>query len=349
MPGREQDALVQADQRSVVRGRWPEPREDLLDLEFEHTGDVLGGVAQQVVDREGGDGGVEAALLDGRPEQHTSVGARHEVAAVPAHNAIKQRRFAGLLAQAQQLALDRPHRHVVGAVDLARPGARGEDDLRCGDDRTVLQRHRLAAGDPRDTRAGAQRDTGGTRRRGERGAGCSWVDGVIKRRAERRPQAWSQRRLELTRGGRHEPLHLQPESLTQRQLALHVLGLVAVAGDNQRSALAVADIHAADVRELGGKGGPETRAFQAQHQQVALAGIGLGDRGEHARGDVGRRGDRREFAALAEHHVETAGARPPGDRQPDDASADDYDVCGLVCCTRNDWPPRFAGMTRISC
>ena len=74
---------------------------------------------------------VEAALLDGRAEHVAAVGARHEVAALEAHDAAQQAR-AGGIAQAQDLALDRAHGHAARrpaaprAAPLQAPG--GEHD-----------------------------------------------------------------------------------------------------------------------------------------------------------------------------------------------------------------------------
>ena len=64
---------------SGVPGR--SPASELLDLALEDAGDELGGVAQELVDRERGHRGVEAALFDRRPEDQAPVAARHDVAA----------------------------------------------------------------------------------------------------------------------------------------------------------------------------------------------------------------------------------------------------------------------------
>jgi hypothetical protein len=118
MPGGPHDPRVArraADDRGVVGRAGTQAGDRLLDLELEHAGHELGGVAQQVVHAEGGDRGVEAALLLRRAEHVAPVAPGHEVARArlaPAHDALEQT-GAGGVAQAQRLTLDRAHARLV--------------------------------------------------------------------------------------------------------------------------------------------------------------------------------------------------------------------------------------------
>ena len=92
---------------------------------------------------------------------------------------------------------------------------------------------------------------------------------------------------------------------------------------------------------------PAARALQAQLEQGALAGVGLGDRREHARGHARRPGA--ELAALEQEDRQAAGTGAPGHGEADDAAADDGDVVATAVAVLWDVvSSRFAGMTRIS-
>jgi hypothetical protein len=75
------------------------------------------------------------------------------------------------------------------------------------------------------------------------------------------------------------------------------------------------------------------------------ARVGLGHRGEHARGHA--RSPGAELAALEQEHRQAALACAPRDREADDAAADDRYVVA-VTVFRDVASSRFAGMTRIS-
>ncbi len=90
-------------------------------------GHELAGVAQQLVEAAGGDGLVEAALLHRRAQDVAAVPARDEVAALEADDPVEQA-GAVRVAQAQDLALDRPQRDPRQAADGATPRTRRDDD-----------------------------------------------------------------------------------------------------------------------------------------------------------------------------------------------------------------------------
>jgi hypothetical protein len=169
------------------------------------------------------------------------------------------------------------------------------------------------------------------------------VLGEVQRAAQRRRE----RGLQAARGAGQQPLHAQSEALAQVALALERLGLVAIAGEHERAARAVSDVDAAGPREVRGEGGPEPRALQAQREQRALAGVGLGDGRQHAGGNV--RGPRPQLAAVEHEHREPARTRTPGHSEADEAAADDRYVVAVAVAVGGDVvSSRFAGMTRIS-
>ena len=242
---------------SGVPGR--RPAIVLLDLELEHAGHELGGVAQQLVHAGGGDRGVEAALLLRRAEHVAPVAARHEVAGArlaPAHDALQQAGARGV-AQAQRLALDRAHARLVAEGARPRPG--GDDDLlgaaaRRGPSTSTPVRSTAPA------RSAARASAAHTRR---------GIDGVVVGKVQRAAQRRRERGLEPARGAGQQRLDVQPEALAQVALALERLGLVAIAGEHQRAARAVADVDAAGLGELRGEGGPAPRAAQPELEQRA--------------------------------------------------------------------------------
>src|SRR6185312_8586193 len=83
----------------------------------------------------------------------------------------------------------------------------------------------------------------------------------------------------------------------------------------------VVDADAARRGELLRERGPAAGAVEAEAQQRLLAGVGLGDWREHARRDVRRAVA--ELAAVEHADAEAAGAGAPGDRETDEATADD--------------------------
>ena len=155
------------------------------------------GVAQQLVERERGDARVEAALLDRRTEDVAPVAARDDVAALVADHAPQQRRARIVLrvAQAQDLALHRAHRHARvrrHAVERVRPGPGGDHDLRGAHLLAALERepaHAPVTGQQAgDGRVRAQRHAGALGRDRERRGDQARVDGVVTRNLERGAQ-----------------------------------------------------------------------------------------------------------------------------------------------------------------
>ena len=156
-----------------------------------------------------------------------------------------------------------------------------------------------------------------------------------------------ERRLQAPRRAGQQRLDVQPEALAQVALALERLGLVAIAGEHQRAARAVADVDAAGLGELRGEVRPAPRALQAELEQRPLAGVGLRHGREHPGGHA--RGAAAELAALEQEHRQPAGAGAPGHGEADDAAADDGYVVAVAVCRWGDVvSSRFAGMTRIS-
>ena len=352
MPGRPEQVLhdrALAQRRRVVGRARTEAGDQLLDLQLEHAGDELGGVAQQLVHGAGGHRSVEPALLARRAEDVAAVAARDEVAALEADDAVEEA-GAGGIAKPDRLALHRPHRHarrVGDAADQGRGGAGGDQD--------ALGEHSLAGRERgpiraavlhehlRDLRSRPQLGARGARGGGQRLGHEARVDGVVVRQVKREPDRRRKRRLERASPRRRHAVDSQPHPLAQLELALERLGLVAVPRDQERPARPVADVDAGDVAELLGEARPPPRALHAEHEQVALAGIRLGGRCEHPRRDAP--GAVGELAAVEHTRREVASSSPPRHREPDDPAADDgYVVGGAV----DDVPPRFAGMTRIS-
>ena len=153
---------------------------------------------------------------------------------------------------------------------------------------------------------------------------------MVPRDLERGAQARRERGLQAARLGREQGPRGQPELLAQRELAAERFGLVAVTGQQERAGLAVADVDAADVGELGGERGPAPRALEPEPDERALLRIRFADRCEHPGGD--RRRLSPERAPVQQHDAQAARPRAPGDGQPADPAADDRDVPALVLC-----------------
>ena len=122
---------------------------------------------------------------------------------------------------------------------------------------------------------------------------------------------------------RQQPLDVEPEPPAEREQPVELLGLVAVARDDQRAgARAGRDRARTPSASSAQNAGNAGRGAQAELEQRVLAELRLGDRREHARGDV-------PGARLA--RVEHADAQPalrgaPCAREADRPAADDGDV-----------------------
>ena len=183
-------------------------------------------------------------------------------------------------------------------------------------------------------RPGAQRHAGAPRGLGEREHERARVGRVIAGDVEREPHRRRERRLEAAGGARQQAPHVEAEVDPHGELAVQRRGLVAVARDDERAAAPEAGIGARGIGELRGELRPRAGAAQAEPQERELAGVGLGDRREHARRDA--RGARPELAALEHADAVAALRRAPGDGEPDDAATDDGDV-GRCGCVQRHW------------
>ena len=121
----------------------------------------------------------------------------------------------------------------------------------------------------------AQDGPGARGRPGQRADDEPRVDGVVVGHVEREPHGRGERGLGAARARGQQPLGAQPEAGAQRELAVERLGLVAVAGDEQRAVLAEVDPDAARGLELGGEGGPRPGALEPEAQERLLARVGL--------------------------------------------------------------------------
>ena len=123
---------------------------------------------------------------------------------------------------------------------------------------------------------------------------------------------------------------------------LELVGLVAVARDDERAGAAQPRVAPGGLGQLGAEGGEAARGAQPEREQGVLAELRLGDRREHAGGVA-------PGAVLAgvEHDRAQAVLRgPPGDGQADDAAADDGYVVVLGLRRHCHFPP-YAGTSRI--
>ncbi len=137
---------------------------------------------------------------------------------------------------------------------------------------------------------------------------------------QREPDRRRQRGLETPCLRRTQPLDRQPEIAPEGGEAIERLGLVAVARDDHRPHRAVARIleRGAEVRVARG-------ARQPEFQQRTFAELGLGDRRQHARGDVPGAG----LAGVDHDDARTALRSTPRAGESDRATADDGDVEAL--------------------
>ena len=83
---------------------------------------------------------------------------------------------------------------------------------------------------------------GATQRSRQCGGQGPRIDRVVVGNVEREPKRRRQRRLQPPGLARAQPPHVEPVAPPQRELALQRLGLVVVAGDQQRAAAGVADV-----------------------------------------------------------------------------------------------------------
>ncbi len=218
------------------------------------------------------------------------------------------------------------------AVDLRAPRPGGDDDLLGIDAPGVAQRQSADTATfdqyALDRRARPQHRAGLVGRGGERRAQRTRIGRMILWNVERESQRGRQRGLQGTRLRAEQARDGQAEPLAQRELALQPLGLVTVAGDDERAARPVADGLPGDVLKLGGEGRPASRRLQAEGRQRALPGVGLAHRSQHPGGHA--RGAAAERAAVEHADGQPARTRAPRDGQAAGAAADDGDVVARV-------------------
>ena len=250
------------------------------------------------------------------------------------------------IAQPQHLALDRPHGHarLGGQVERGRAGAGREHDLGGADDLAVLEPqpgHAVAVGLDRCHARTAERAAGALEGDGERRHQAARIDRVVAGHVEREAHGGRERGLGAARLARPQPLDLEAELAPVREQVLERLGLVAVAGDDQRAGPLQARDPRPRRRRARRRTRERTRAAQAELGQRRVARRGLGDRREHARGDLPRAG----VAGVEHDGAQAATGRAPRARQPDRTAACDGDVKRTRghCWT---FPP-YAGTTRI--
>ena len=139
----------------------------------------------------------------------------------------------------------------------------------------------------------------------------------------REPHGGRERGLHAPRLRSAQALDAQPAGAAELDLALERLGLVAVARDDERPVRAQAGVGPGGAQVLRERG-PARGAGEPERRQPLLAERRLGDRREHAGGDVRRaRADR---VALVDDDAPAALRGAPGDAQPDRPRADDGEI-----------------------
>ena len=217
-------------------GRRPAIESDQL-----HLGDVgeqAVGLAQQLVDAAGGDGGVEALLLGGGADDQAAVGARHQVDALGGDDPLAGS-GAVAAAQLEDLALDRAHRRagVLGQpLGPARPRRRWRG-------RRPAARSSSPSAVRTPTRRSPSKSPATTSvpvRTSTPAAASAASSAAVSARGSTAasPGAWTpplkdgrQARLELAAAARRQPLGLEPERALQVVDAAQLRRLVAVEGD----------------------------------------------------------------------------------------------------------------------
>jgi hypothetical protein len=215
VPGRDEHAVLPfADERPVVGRAGPEAGARVDELELGQLRQHAIPLAQQLVHGAGGDGRVEAALLDRRADDDFAVLARHHVHVLGADHPLHRQ----LAAQPDDLSLHRPHGHA----GETRPRTRAHDDAAGGDRLPGARRHGVPC-DRDDVDPLAHLDA-----RGERADEPARVDRRLllaeQAAADRRREA----RLERAALGRGQPL--QPAELVR-----DLIDLVRVDGDDEHA------------------------------------------------------------------------------------------------------------------
>jgi hypothetical protein len=133
--------------------------------------------------------------------------------------------------------------------------------------------------------------------------------------------------LELAALAAAQALDLQAAAELEPVQVLQGRVVVGVAGHGQGPAGMVADRLAARLLDLGGEPGPAGGRGQVEGEQLVLAVMELGDRGQHPGGGPGRT----PAGGLVDHgHRQAGRGRPPGDAEADDPAPDHHGVRRLV-------------------
>ena len=217
------------------------------------------------------------------------------------------------IAQAHDLALDRADGE---RAEAARPGAGGHDDLAGGERAEVVD---ALAPDLAARRLD---------RVGEGGDELARVDGAVAGDVEREPDRRRERGLGAAGLAGAQPLDREAELAPVLEQLLELLGLVAVAGDDERAVEVELDA------ELGAEAGEPVERAEAEAEQLALAELQLGDRREHAGGVA----PRAVLARVEHERAQAALGRAPRHGEADDAPADDGYVV-LLGLRRHCVPP----------
>ena len=304
--------------RRVVGRAGAQAGERLLDLELEDAGHELGGVAQQLVD---------AAARSSRcrsprssivaPRYVAAVAARDEVAAVEAQDVLAAAR--GRPGRAG--AATWPLTGRTGTRRRARPTRRRRRDDALGGQRGEVADPAVRARAHARTPARAQAATSA---RAPGAGSTAWSSGSVERQRAATAPARARARRALGASRRSTARPRRSRSARSRS---SVLGLVAVAGHEQRAA-ARGSRRSMPVTsaELGGERGPAARALAGRaRSSVALLRVGLGDRARACPAATCEAPAPRSPRSSSTTSSPRC-ARAPGDGQADDAAADDGDV-----------------------
>ena len=169
---------------------------------------------------------------------------------------------------------------------------------------------------------------GGLHRVGQGGDELARVDGAVAGDVEREPDRRRERGLGAAGLAGAQPLDREAELPPVLEQLLELLGLVAVAGDDERAVEVELDA------ELGAEVREAVERAEAEVEQLALAELQLGDGREHAGGVA----PRAVLAGVEHERAQAALGRAPRHGEADDAPADDGYVV-LLGLRRHCVPP----------
>ena len=304
---------------SGVPGRRPAPSSSISSSSTPGTTSARSRISSRR--RAGGRRGVPAALLHRRAEHVAAVAARDEVALARADRA-RDEVLARGVAQAQDLALDRPHRHARRARRSSAPAATTTWSAR------ACRRELDAGHAPARRRHAAAADlaAGALDRLGQRGDEPARVDGVVAGR--RRARAGRSARARARRGAPGSGAGARPRGRARGGSASRRSS--SSASSRSRATTSV------PVRRSPGRArrprrarrrrpGSRRRCAARASSSASLAELRLGDRREHAGGDA----PGAVLAGVEHDRAQAALGGAPGDGEADDAAADDGDVVVL--------------------